>query len=68
MLEYSKIILKKVAFDRHLFLKELRKSLGILSINEVLSLRSWGKLAFPNYAFMIQNECNKQISSYALVG
>ncbi|AZQ64119.1 hypothetical protein EI427_18380 [Flammeovirga pectinis] len=68
MLEYSKIILKKVSFDRHLFLKELRKSLGILSINEVLSLRSWSKSTFPNYAFLIQNECNKHISSYSLVG
>lgn len=68
MLEYTKVILKKVSFDRHLFLKELRKSLGILSINEVLSLRSWGKSNFPKFAFTIQNECNKHINSYALVG
>jgi hypothetical protein len=41
MLEYQKMILEKVAFNKVLFEKELRKSIAILSNNEVQELRSW---------------------------
>lgn len=41
MLEYMKVILRKVSFDRSLFRKEYRKSLNWLSKNEVNELKSW---------------------------
>lgn len=41
MLEYFKMILKKVSFDRFLFEKELRKSIARLVPPEVDVLRDW---------------------------
>jgi hypothetical protein len=41
MLDYSKLILKSVSFDRKLFKKEYRKSLRWLSPLEVISLKIW---------------------------
>jgi len=41
MLDYSKLILKSVSFDRKLFKKEYRKSLHWLSPLEVISLKIW---------------------------
>ncbi len=41
MLEYVKLILSKVSFDRKLFRKEYRKGLGWLSSNEAGELKSW---------------------------
>ncbi|HRH34848.1 MAG TPA: hypothetical protein PKY12_07300 [Catalimonadaceae bacterium] len=41
MLEYFKMILKKVSFDRFLFEKELRKSIARLVPPEVDVLREW---------------------------
>jgi hypothetical protein len=41
MLDYVKIVLSKVSFDRRLFRKEYRKSLSWLSHNEINELRSW---------------------------
>lgn len=43
MLEYVKMILQKVSFDRRLFRKEYRKSLGWLSMQEVNELRVWAR-------------------------
>ncbi len=40
-LEYSKVVLEKVRFDRRLFRKELRKALKWLSHLERLQLLSW---------------------------
>jgi hypothetical protein len=42
-LEYCKLILQKVSFERKLFRKEYKKSLRILPIDEALSLRLWIK-------------------------
>jgi hypothetical protein len=41
MLEYVKIILGKVSFNRSLFRKEYRKSLSWLSKHEADHLRAW---------------------------
>lgn len=41
MLEYIKEILKKVSFDRVLFLKELNKSHRWLTREEMTSLMKW---------------------------
>jgi hypothetical protein len=47
MLEYIKIILHKVSFDRRLFEKELRKAIRMLMPAEVKRLRLW---CYENYA------------------
>lgn len=41
MLEYGKIILSKICFDRKLFRKEYRKILGYLTKNEQRELKYW---------------------------
>ena len=41
MLEYVKLILIKVSFDRRLFRKEYKKSLAWLSPNEAMELKAW---------------------------
>lgn len=41
MLEYIKIILQKVSFDRRLFEKELKKAIKMLMPNETNKLRVW---------------------------
>jgi len=41
MLEYFKIILAKVSFDRRLFEKELRKAIKALVDNELEELKKW---------------------------
>ena len=41
MLEFSKRVLSKVSFDRHLFAKELRKCLKYLNVEELRMLRDW---------------------------
>ena len=41
MLEYSKIVLSKVSFDRKIFLKEYRKLSRLLMPEESNELRQW---------------------------
>lgn len=41
MLEYAKIILRKVSFDKTLFRKEYKKSLHWLTRNEAAELKGW---------------------------
>lgn len=48
MLEYCKLILEKVSFDKRLFEKELRKSFQYLLPNEAKELISWVKANFNN--------------------
>ena len=43
MLEYSKIILERVSFNRKLFLKEYRKLSKQLPDDETTELRTWVK-------------------------
>ncbi|MGB3616787.1 MAG: hypothetical protein WBA12_01595 [Catalinimonas sp.] len=41
LLDYAKLILQKVSFDKNLFEKELRKSIARLVPNEIEDLRAW---------------------------
>lgn len=41
MFEYTKIILKKVSFDKKLLLKEYKKAKALLQPHEVQALRVW---------------------------
>lgn len=53
-LEYSKLILEKVSFDRHLFEKELRKAVHQLADTECKELKSWCMLNYsPVYLSII---------------
>ncbi|MCK5338365.1 MAG: hypothetical protein KAJ50_06125 [Bacteroidales bacterium] len=46
MLEYTKLILRKVSFSRELFGKELKKSAKWLKKDEILLLQAWCLLTF----------------------
>lgn len=41
MLEFMKMILEKVSFDRHLFEKELKKAITVLQIEELIEFKTW---------------------------
>ncbi len=41
MLEYSKIILSKISFDRRLFRKEYKKAFRSLDSHERIALKQW---------------------------
>lgn len=51
MLEYFKLILRKVSFDRFLFEKELRKSIARLVQPEISELKTW---CYQNFSFRFQ--------------
>jgi len=53
MLEYSKMILEKVNFDKNLFEKELKKALKTLSNEEQMHLRQWCLKRFPTKATLL---------------
>lgn len=53
MLEYCKTILEKVSFDKHLFEKELGKSIRVLLKDEAIELLYWCKLKFDQYRNII---------------
>ncbi len=42
-LNYAKILIQKMSFDRHLLNKEYRKCLGYLSIQEREAFNTWLK-------------------------
>jgi len=46
MIEYCKIILKKMSFNRKLFLKEYRKSFKHLAPHEQTQFRKWARETF----------------------
>ena len=46
MLEMTKIVLRKVSFDRSLFRKELVKALSWLKKDEILVLKTWCLVTF----------------------
>ena len=56
MLEYFKLILKKVSFDRFLFEKELRKSISRLVQPEIDELKTWG---YQNFSFRFRSELDR---------
>jgi hypothetical protein len=41
MLEYSKIILSKISFDKKLFRKEYKKAFRYLGSNDRIALKHW---------------------------
>lgn len=43
MLEYCKIILRKISFNRKLFRKEYRKSFRYLAPDEQIHFRKWAR-------------------------
>lgn len=57
MLEYVKVILQKVSFDRFLFEKELKKGLRLLQPKEVDSLREWCYQHFVKQYRTVLNSC-----------
>jgi len=54
MLEYSKLILKKVSFDGFLFEKELKKSLNYLLPHEIEDLFTWAKVHHAEYSDILE--------------
>jgi hypothetical protein len=55
MLEYVKLILSKVSFDKILFEKELTKSLKMLKRDELLELKQWCHERFSDIHLLIVN-------------
>lgn len=55
MLEYVKLILSKVSFDKTLFEKELIKSLKTLKRDELLQLKQWCHEKFTDIHLHIVN-------------
>lgn len=53
MYEFSKKVLSKVSFDRHLFTKELRKAIIWLKPNERTLLKVW---CLSTFGHIYQNE------------
>ena len=53
MLEFSKQILLKVSFDRNLFNKELKKSIGWLQNEDIEKLKIWCLSSFIIYKELI---------------
>lgn len=46
MLEYCKMVLEKLRFNRKLFIKEYRKSFGYLNAEEGSKFRAWARERF----------------------
>ncbi len=55
MLEYIKVILEKVSFDKVLFEKELRKGIRELLPNEIKELKLWCYDKFGQIYFKVLN-------------
>jgi len=53
MLQFCKIILKNVSFDKQLFKKELYKSLGFIDKKEWIVLKIWCLSTFSVYRDII---------------
>ena len=56
MLEYVKMILDKVSFDKKLFEKELKKGLKDLLPDEIKGLKSW---CYEKFGSLYQSVLNK---------
>ena len=62
MLEYTKLILRKVSFSRELFGKELKKSIKWLKKDEILLLQAWCLITFGDkYGDVIQEAFNQML-------
>jgi len=63
MLEYVKMILLKVSFNKALFEKELRKSLKMLQPAEVPDFRSW---CYQQFARIYRRVLNQVFGTIAV--
>lgn len=63
MLDYVKMILLKVSFNKVLFEKELRKSLKMLVPNEVPDFRNW---CYQQFARLYRKVLKRVFSSFEL--
>ena len=57
MLEYFKMILRKVSFDRSIFEKELRKAIIRLFEPEIIQLKEWCYANFSVRYRVVLNKC-----------
>ncbi|MEN7547541.1 hypothetical protein AAG747_06465 [Rapidithrix thailandica] len=63
MLDYSKLILDKVSFNRILFEKELRKAVRQLSDQEIHKLKNWCIAKYgPKYKSLILDVFDEALS------
>ena len=62
MLEYVKLILSKVSFDKTLFEKELIKSLKTLKRDELIQLKQWCYEKFTDMHLLIVNRAFQPIN------
>jgi len=65
MLDYVKIILLKVSFNKVLFEKELRKALKVLVPAEVPDFRSW---CYQQFARIYRKVLRRVFGSLAITG
>jgi len=56
MLEYAKMILKKVSFDHRLFEKELIKALKLIIPNDLKEFKNWCYEQFGHVYHVILNK------------
>jgi len=62
MLEFCKKVVEKVSFDRHLFKKELLKSIKWVKTEELEVLRRWCLIKFGNlYQKLIEDSFQKAL-------
>ena len=54
MLEYSKIILSKMTFDRDILIKEYSKAIKHLDDKERMELQAWARAALGNHLALIE--------------
>lgn len=62
MLEYVKIVLMKVSFDRRLFEKELRKGLNLLMPTEIKEFMDW---CYRNFSKIYEPVLNKYFVDFS---
>lgn len=61
MLEYTKLILRKVSFSRELFGKELRKSIQWLKKEEIHLLQAWCLITYGDIYGDVIRETFRQL-------
>jgi hypothetical protein len=54
MLEYSKVILSKMTFDRELLRKEYSKAIKHLNNEERIELRAWARAALGSHLALVE--------------
>ncbi|SFB82175.1 hypothetical protein SAMN05421780_101631 [Flexibacter flexilis DSM 6793] len=61
MLNYVKLILQKVSFDRHLFEKELRKAIARLLPQDIEDLKHWCYEQYSGHYQLVLDKCFYQM-------